>query len=62
MGYSAYSADTATGSTIGLTTDDLNIINYHGFFGGSNKKSIKEYISILSSKAIASDFSLRKSI
>ncbi len=56
----AYSADTATGSTLGLTTDDLSIMNYHGYFGGNNEKSIQEYISILSSKAIASDFSLRK--
>ena len=55
-----YPADTATGSTLGLTTDDLSIINYHGYLSGNKSKSIQEYISVLSSKAIASDFSLRK--
>ncbi len=55
-----YKADTRTGSTLGFTSDDLSVINYHGYLSGNTKTSFEDYISVLSSKAIASDFSLRK--
>jgi hypothetical protein len=55
-----YNADTDAEATLGLTTDDIDIINYHGYLSGSGKKSYENYTSVLTSKAIASDFSLRK--
>ena len=53
-------ASTADGGTLGLTTDDLGIINYHGYLQGASSTGLTEFIPILSSKAIAADFSLRR--
>ncbi len=53
-------ANTADGGTIGLTTDNLQIINYHGYLDGSDIDMPQEYIPILSSEVISSDFSLRR--
>ncbi len=55
-------ANSDKGGRIGLTTDNLQIINYHGYLGDSKISLPQEYIPILSSKAISSDFSLRRII
>lgn len=55
-----YSLDSNDGSIMGLVTNDLNIINYHGYLSGTNTATYDSYISVLSSQAITSDYSLRK--
>ena len=54
------SASTTQGGTIGLTTDDLATINYHGYLDEKKATSTEEYIPTLNSKAINSDYSLRR--
>ena len=55
-----FDANSEKGGRIGLTTDNLQIINYHGYLDGSDVGVMEEYIPILSSDAISSDFSLRR--
>ena len=58
----AYSLDTAKGSMLGLITDDLNYINYHGYLDGTENIKADDYISVLQSVAVKSDYSIRKVI
>ena len=55
-----YSLNSNQGSILGLVTDDLDIINYHGYLDGNTGNSYDSYIAILSSAEIVSDYSLQK--
>ena len=48
------------GAEIGKVTNDLNILNYHGYIDGADGQTTDNYIAMLKSTAIASDYSLRK--
>lgn len=54
------SGSSAAGGKIGFTTDSLDLINHHGYLSEKNDSQLNEFISVLSSKAIASNYSLRK--
>ena len=56
----AYSLDSAYGSQLGLITDDLSYINHHGYLNGQNTAHTEDYISVLQSAAINSDYSIKK--
>lgn len=55
-----YGLSSAKGSTLGMITDDLGVINYHGYLSSTTAGHTDDYIAILSSKAIAADYSIKK--
>lgn len=55
------SANTADGAMLGFSTNNLNIINYHGYLNETDFSSGEEFIPVLSSKAI-SNYSLNRRI
>lgn len=55
-----YGLSSANGSTLGLITDDLSIINYHGYLNGSTNITLSDYIAILDSAAIDANYSINK--
>ncbi len=48
----AYELGSASRSFLGIVTDDLDIINYHGYFGSTSDLPQKSYIPVLSSAQI----------
>lgn len=55
-----YPADTLNDATLGVTTNDINLINYHGYYEGTSFKNSEKFSAVLTSKSIRSDFSIRK--
>ncbi len=53
-------ANSESNGKIGFTTDDLDLINYHGYIDGTELKHDETFIPIMSSPSITSDFSLRR--
>ena len=56
----SYQLSTNNGSVLGLITDDLDLINYHGYINGSSNIKYEDYIAILQSTAIAGDYNIIK--
>lgn len=54
----AYELGSASRSFLGIVTDDLSIINYHGYFGNTSDLSTKSYIPVLSSAQIAAPYEI----
>ncbi len=54
----AYHLSSQTGSFLGIITDDVNVINYHGYLDGTDTLTKDEYITILSSASVLSDFKI----
>lgn len=48
------------GAVIGLTTDSIYDINYHGYIDGNNNVSIGEFISVLTTSDVASEIKWHK--
>ncbi|MDE5753218.1 MAG: hypothetical protein K2H89_01535, partial [Oscillospiraceae bacterium] len=58
----AYDLDSRYKSKLGLITDDLNIVNYHGYIDndGEAGKSFGSYIATMDSNVVKSPFSVQK--
>lgn len=56
----SYQLSTNNGSVLGLITDDLDLINYHGYINGTSNINYEDYIAILQSAAITGDYNIIK--
>lgn len=56
-----YQLNSATGSTLGFISDDLNLLNTHGLLSGTkNAATSGDYIALLDVSALQADYSLYK--
>ncbi len=53
-----YQLSSHSGSYLGIISDDVNAINYHGYLDGTKILSEGEYISILTSASVLTDYTL----
>lgn len=57
-----YQLDSTEESVLGLITDDLDYINYHGYLNGTSNVAVGDYIATFHSAALADGYQLTKAV